>query len=533
MKEAYEYNYFKSSMQVGLRQKVTRDRNIPGLIRCLNAKPIQELSGAGEVQKLGLVPPADILEPLGNEIITWPFPQIFKGKEVTLLCYETSIYEMNAEWDFTLLTLYDKASAALTTTTPAGQTWHFVDHGSSWILLNQSCVVYKTKQNSIVGGVDYPTIYKDVRIETGCAIEGRTILGGFHPGAFWNDAWRTIWDNYASNFPGALSQTIEDLDNQFILWSTIGGDLLWLFDSGLGTEGIVPYTAGGTDTGYNDVADAEGYFRSLFLDQLRRNELGWMPLGKIGLVQELKPIEKGAVAYGTNGVYFLYPVEAAGIPTIGKRKLSDVGVFSRGAISGDAERHAYIDKNGELWQLNAGAKGPTKRGYKEFLGQLDPQSVLSSYDSEEGEFYFSDGNSCFVLTDAGLSQDGRCPTSLIQGSSGLAGVVVQTGNNSLELQFDTTDFNARAIKTLASVSIGCSDTSALFASTDWYNPNNKLWQSSKWVRVNDTGNATLIVSATDFRIKLLNRGSNKVDLDSFAANYKVVDNRGIRGPRRA
>jgi hypothetical protein len=76
-----------------------------------------------------LVPAEDITDPLGEApTIVWPFPQLFLGKDISLLAYDDSVNEVDSLWEITPFTIYDLATDNEATISGAPtEPWHFVD----------------------------------------------------------------------------------------------------------------------------------------------------------------------------------------------------------------------------------------------------------------------------------------------------------------------------------------------------------------------------------------------------------------------
>jgi len=110
----------------------------------------------------GLKPHRAITQPFTDNYLAargtkaWPFPQLFVGKGVTLLCFDDTIYtvaEGMESWTATPATILNAGllNPAVPLTGPwpsleiaAGGPWQFVDFWSSYVLLNGATVVLKS-----------------------------------------------------------------------------------------------------------------------------------------------------------------------------------------------------------------------------------------------------------------------------------------------------------------------------------------------------------------------------------------------------
>lgn len=522
-REFPETVFFRECFKRGLRDRPSRNRNVPGLLTCKNAKPLRTLGPGGEPLFEGLVKPEEITDPF-NSTISWPFPQIFRGKGYMILADQTSIYSVNEDgYGLSQMSMNDVAASQYTITTPIGSFWHFIDHGESWMLLNGQCVVYRGRFDLASGTFD-TRLYKNVKPAAGCAIEGRTILGGFSPGMTWSGDWLEAWEVMAVDFKGGLPTVIDHLPTNFIIWTSIGGSFHWLFNADIGISGVLPYTAGGTNTGYSDS-------RPLIKDMLARNEMGWMPMTFAGDIWMIKRLGDGAMVYGEQGISYVFPATAGGFPTLGKRKVSEVGIINPGAVAGDERSHVFILNSGDairIWVGDSGKIGTTRLGYAEFFKEWSGEAFLGSYDPIEEDAYFGIDGLCFVVSNAGMYESHLVPTSLIRNVDGLVGPVVDNGESEVLLETDEFDLNIRGYKTIRAVEVGASDYTGMYVSLLWKTGMSGGYRQSDWVKVNPSGFATPIVTAEDFKLLILCK-EGFVDIDWAKIQWKLADHRNTRG----
>jgi hypothetical protein len=78
--------------------------------------------------------------------VSFPFPQIFKGSEVTLLADVEHLYYATEGTNWTIAAAVTRDGYATTSakTISAGSSWHFADFGRSWALFNGVSTVFKT-----------------------------------------------------------------------------------------------------------------------------------------------------------------------------------------------------------------------------------------------------------------------------------------------------------------------------------------------------------------------------------------------------
>jgi hypothetical protein len=123
----------------------------------------------------------------------WPFPQLFVGKGVSLLCYEDHIREVvetAGDWSSTAITTYsgaamDSSLAVTRAITSGGGPWHFVDFWTTWLLFNDKNMIFRVGSGNtyVVSG-------------TGAVLECMTNYGFTGSAASW--ALGADW-SYAAN----------------------------------------------------------------------------------------------------------------------------------------------------------------------------------------------------------------------------------------------------------------------------------------------------------------------------------------------
>ena len=235
---------FDEALRTGIKNDSRLPSGAPMLDVCTGLRPT----------RFGLKDYLTITQPMSNTYLTatlggalgWPFPQLFRGKAVTLLCFASSIFEVNeTNWTATELALYDAADFGDTVpgadTITAGGPWHFMDFNDTWVLFNGISTIFKT------GYYANPVVLNDVTIQTGADMKhGRAYMGGFTPSNFYALAdWPAYWSALLSNAPAEIQQQAEMMSggagSNWVWWSTIGGgDLLWLVSKELYTGDTRP-----------------------------------------------------------------------------------------------------------------------------------------------------------------------------------------------------------------------------------------------------------------------------------------------------
>ena len=505
-----EYSYLiRDALINGLRRYEMGQRNSPFLTELFNLKP----------KEWGLEPYDSVQLPflqstLDGENITigHPFPQLFRGRETTILADETKLYWVDeSDWSLTEITIYDAYNIKVTKAITAGGPWQFADFGTNWMLFNGSCVVF----NGPYGTPLRVVVQDSVTMNAGCAHRGRGILAGFNPSNFWRDDWQSLWDTWLGNLSTGI--TVDEsmkMGSNFVMWTTIGGgDLYWTFYPEFAVEGHVPSSHSET--------------RTLLMDTLKRNEWGFMPMPWQGTVLVVKPLGKDLMVYGDGGISILTPyMEPA--PTYGLQHIMSIGIAGRGAVGGDDNTHVFLDEAGFLWKVEKG--GVAKRlGYKEYLYSMLGNDVVISYDKQEDEFYICDNNKGFVLTDRGLGEMNQLVNSLGFTDGGLVGMFESVSDNEARIVTDVLDMDYRSIKNLEVIEVGVDTAQKVEVAVDYRYRKSGSFVRSSFKELNGEGVARATVAGLEFRLAVKADGFSDVNVDYINAKWKLVDKRSVRG----
>ena len=213
---------YKEGLTRGLVRSDDNPRNAQGFITLRGCK----------ANEYGFVAYDTIVNPLAAWMVTeglsvsWPFPQFYRGKQLSLMMTETAVYIINE-------TAWTGAAPASTydfftgeagyTITAGGGAWHVIDLGSPIILINETHVLYVTATTmwgTIHGG-----------FQCGAEHHGRVFVSGFESDPYSAAQWQAIADlinTLDTTTPLTLPQTS-------VFWSAYGGmDILFL---------LVPYLA--------------------------------------------------------------------------------------------------------------------------------------------------------------------------------------------------------------------------------------------------------------------------------------------------
>jgi hypothetical protein len=384
----------REMLNAGMRPEAWSARDTPFLTNCRNRRPSPD--GARLFHSL-TAPISDAAITGLGETKSWPYPIYFRGRSVTLLAFETTIYEWDgAAWNLIDTKDADDATGATSKSLTAGSDWHFLDMGPTWMLFNISTVVWKTGRSTNVWAAD------DINIFSGIAHKhARALMGGFFPASFYARVdWPTYWAGLRTNtLPADYSSLpATGMDKNWVRWSAyLAPDLLDLLDA--------------THLQTGDVAK----------DLKWRNDAGGMALPWQGSMLGFAELGDGVVCYGTGGITYLdhiaslkryAPREFAGL---GER----LGVYvnpsglpvSRTHWTGSKNVQYFVDGGDELWRLTPDLQAE-HLGHKEWIGELTHDSMLLSYDAMHDELYIGDGTDALMLSGGRMCRPPWQPTRI-------------------------------------------------------------------------------------------------------------------------
>ena len=393
---------FQAYLSAGIRPTADYVMQNPALLSAMDAR----------VSPYGLLQPNKVENPFATEPkeASYPWPQLLRGRPYHILAYEDALYRVDSTWnsfgessDFlnwsqAQIQAMDMTDESIPLELPTGtdEPWHFADFGASWFLFKPDVTVFKANLSGWRAEGDDPIRAQTrVTIGTGCAHKGRLITAGFDKdNVFDSAAWLTLWNQYYGESPevNPIATLPNQIDKNYVMWSTIGGgDTLALFYPEMFIEGsrsLYPdYIPGVLD-------------EPLYLQFLKRNEMGWMPMESDGEVYKVMSLGEDVAVYTEDAVYLLIQ---SGI-TFGLRKMLNVGVLSRSAVGGTQNVHTFIDVEGGLWRWTAGGD-PVCLGFKQMFNAANVyyQPVCVSVDERNNDTYINTSTFCGLLSPSGMS----------------------------------------------------------------------------------------------------------------------------------
>lgn len=441
----------KAALTNGLRPESFSARDSQFLTKCLNRRVTDD--GLKAFYAITQPMTDNYLTSTLGEVKSWPFPQIIRGKAITLLCFSDAIYLVDeSTYLCTIIDTKDAAypSGSTSKSITAGKDWHFVDFYGTWMLFNGACVIFKT------GHSPYTFVQDAVTIKTGaCHKEGRLLLGGFSASNFYTTVdWASYWNALADTMPTQYDTLAETGPRgNWVWWSSImAPDMLQMFLQDLLIYGSPTLT----DTGFTTD-------RPLILGLIERNEAGMRPMPFQGDVVGFLPLGEGEVCYGVDGIRFMSPYNESVIKTYGVHEFNglgpSVGVMAgttcRTAFGGNRARHRFVDRSGEIWQLTADLRAE-RLGYSEYIGAMDTAKILVQHDPHHDELYISDGTIGYLLTEK--NRMCRCPsmpTALTSFSgSSLSSIKYATGSpTAMDIESGTFTTPSGGVETITAANV--------------------------------------------------------------------------------
>lgn len=508
----------------GLRPDDRAPKNLQYLTQCQNARVVK----FGEVPNLvTYTPPTDpfatgYLAGLTPAItVSHGTPCAFKGRETTFVLTKTGIYTATegANWTLSQLSTYNAYAVKTVKTITSGSVWHFADFGDAYAFFNGVNTVFKTNRLSMFGDTSTMLVEDDITVQTGCAFNGRMIMGGFSSSDFWNDEWenfvRDIHDTgFGIAFPTAL-------DTNWVWWSQIGSDAFWLFYPSDSLRGLI------TDDS-NDVYTDD---KNRLMEMVQRNEMGFMPMHWQGTVNRVLPLGGGVMVYGTGGISYM-PKSAN---TFGLQEVLPIGTASRSAAFGNIKEHVFIDDAGWLWKASAAnPTNPKRLGFREYFetALLAGRDIMINYDQIEDEYYISDGYTCYVLAGEQLYESTYLVNSLTVSMGATYGIYHRPGDADDAYSIlctDVIDMGLRSIKTIERVVVSATNTTTIYVAIDWRMKSSDAWSRTTFRLCNYEGVAYFPITGVEFRVVVRVTDYTKLDVDDVDIQFKTTDKRIIRG----
>lgn len=444
---------------------------------------------------------------------------------------------INRLYTYTSINAYDAYIPTNPKSLTSNMRWHVADFGDSWFMFNGACTLFKTNIGLTPENDDYEGkvfVEDDTTIGTGCAFRGRLITGGFNTTDFWNDDWQEVWDlwrdNIIDDFPDMGNLAMEDIGSNFVMWSSVGGDLLFHFYPHIALSG---YT--------NPNIELDFQAPEHYLDFVEKNQMGFMPMPWNGSVLCVKAMDDKVIVYGDTGIAALIPTTLNGSPTFGLKLIANFGIYHRDAVGGSGKEHLFITSNGEMYTLGADLS-LTYKGYKEHIASYMLKAhVVISYDELYQDYYVVFSNyadvtpNAFLLSRSGLSKIYHYPNSLYRKDGDLIGVGIVGKTSTIECVTLPFNMNNRGIKTVPIMEVQSkADTGTIKSDIKSRYGNADSFTADNYKNVNKEGHLYVTRSGTEFKACVKIYDGTVVhggEIDAVTLQWKQSDKRQVRGLR--
>ena len=455
-----------------------------------------------------------ITQPVTNAYISgtlvetkvWPFPQIFIGKRVSLLCFEQTIYsltETSGNWTATALSLknastFESASPSSITLSAGYGPWQFLDFYDSWMLFNGKATVFKCPLSTNTFATEAVEIQHG-----GVWRDTRGVLAGFSAANFfalsdWKTYLQTFDDNVPANLATLIAATTQGPARNWVWITSTGGEECW-FPFSLNWVKYASLSSSGN--GYSVT-------KPFIFDLMGRNESSFMPMPWQGKAVAGMALGDGYVVYGqqdsstykAGGVTGLWPVsEKLGLRDIAGL-LPGIGIAGRGAVGGDETGHIFVDEQFILRSITPDFQSK-ELGYQDKLNDLTAADIVISHDASKREFYITDGVTSYLYNESGMCEAPNCPSTLHVARGGLVGIYFAVASpTALTLLSHPFQLRKPGTSVVEYVEVNGIDTSTgITVSLDYRLRNKDTWTTTTSVTADKNGRAYFYQLGVQFR----------------------------------
>lgn len=403
---------------------------------------------------MGLFPPSAITNPVvtpTTSTIAWPLPKLLRGESNTIVARDNSgtqeFYSMDeSAWTGSLIALNQADTPGSGFTPSSGLHWEMVDFETSYVLCNGESLIYKFPGNDSDKILGVNSVSATIGVK--CKAIGkhkhqnRLFLGGLSGGFFTDsggwfiDTIFSLWQIVMRNRPDTY--TADDLifGENYVMYSDYsGGDIKVPFITLLAMLEL-PNTA--TVTAFSQAV----------LSDIKDGKIGFVQVKTQGAVQAIRQLGNNLVCYCDDSVVILQPEGNYYV----QARLLDIGIKSRTAVGGDEGEHVFVDSADNLWRVRE--SGVERLRYNEYMDDLVAANIVVSFDPLEREYTIADGLIGFILTENGMCETTRLPTTLNRLSSGLVGISTEVSQeDAFDVLWDMGDLGSRDVKTLKQMDV--------------------------------------------------------------------------------
>jgi len=296
--------------------------------------------------------------------LDWPFPQLFRGEDITLLFGKTTVSTVASDWVLTALTTYQSDDRDETLAISAGGPWHVANFEDIWFATNGVSLVFQ------MPAYNKALVADGLTVQSVCSYKDRLFMVGLAGDWFAGTRWQALFTTWRKTQPH-LKHDQQSWSTKWAVWGAHkGGDSdipFWFLMIALGIIGT----------------DAFDRMESKLLAMIEQGQLGFVSIRKIGDPLVAKQIGDDVAVYSTEGRVLLRPAEDGEFMV---QSTPHQGCTSRGAVSGDEGEHAWIDPLGEM---NAVTPDGALRELEQGHLFTDVTDLVSTFDPLAREHWFS------------------------------------------------------------------------------------------------------------------------------------------------
>lgn len=428
---------------------------------------------------------------------------------------------------------YPDSVAAASTDPP----FHIASFGEIWLLTNGVHLFYCSPING-TAGAESPLQWSvthvpasDLKIGSVADHLGRFYASGFNSADshydtnYWTDAFE-LWQQHHKF---EITYETFQIDENVVFFSRpFGGDFWWPLAVELNLFGL-------PDTNMTD--DAKAFYNQAF----RERSMGFFRLPVRGECLRILPMGDMLVFYCEEGVASAQLAATdEGVQHV-VRKVSDVGIMSKGAVVDGRGFHSFVDSAGIMWILNNDMV-LRRLDYSEFLsGYSSGDTLLMTYEPIESDIYIGDGTTGYVRSRSGLGEVWNIPTSIIvsdgEVKSYASDVDSTPSDGKVRLLTLPMDLGDRSHKTLHDVEVGAYDITNLkirvHYMTDPYSSlYSATWHKSAWFTIIQGGFTIPFISGFVFKLEIEYTPGTNSRLEYVRINWQVRDKRNFRSHQR-
>ncbi len=267
-----------------------------------------------------------------------------------------------------------------------------------------------------------------------------------------------------------------------------------------------------------------------------------MPMDWDGKIYAVKQLGQHVMIYGQGGVSYI----TSNSGTWGQRAFKVFGVPYHTAVSGNKNRHYFVDSSGELWTAGANNK-LTSLGGKGFISPMMKDNIIVvTHHPRRNECYISGPDYHYVRTRTGWGGPNEVPISgaayhhpTDRPTGGLVMVPARGGSVNLPeamLITDTIAFGYEGQKTIQWITVALDhDADEVHMSAYYRYSGASNWEQTEWVRANKEGIAYLPIAGIEFQLAVRLRGNQLTQcyIDGMQIKWKATDSRFSRGTNPA